>query len=84
MVHICCQKTVFDGQQAIYTLLPSTQSCWQNDRFLKHLQRVKTDENPMEQSQGCMLDILRSQSVVNGVFQWCGEVHCHATIPHNE
>lgn len=68
------RKLFLIGQQAIYTLLPSTHCCWKNYHFLKHLQRIKTDENPMEQSLGCMLDILRSQMLLmecfNGVGKW--------------
>jgi hypothetical protein len=42
------RKLFLIGQQAICTLLPSTHCCWQNYHFLKRLQRVETDENPME------------------------------------
>jgi hypothetical protein len=50
---------------------------------LTHLQRVQTDESPMEVGEGCIMDVLRSQSTAAGVFQQCeqqdGDRHCHVT-----
>jgi hypothetical protein len=43
-------------------------------------------ENLMEQSQGCMVDVLRSQSIAVGILQQCGQQyrdwHCSATKQH--
>jgi hypothetical protein len=60
-----------------------THGCLQNGGILGEIWGIQTYGNPTVRSQGCMVDVLRSEGLTAGVFQKCwkqhGDGHYHTT-----